>query len=635
MQERRRREIDQLVEQIMRQILEEERAHESSVFSARSYGDEPILRTGADLRRDARRDKAAGTRKPRGRTHLERRAPIAQGENQRPRGPRAARAVAARSVPDPAWQDGWLDGSAASARTPDLPEPLMELRALQGSRKEDGTRLSGADLFVRQARVAADFEPEDGDIHISSYHYYPSYQELNDQELLSYFRWRAQWRHGTATQAPAACVRLVAAELVNGIGAERGPDGLAVLRRLRLDCGRLETLGMGASLQSDLGTWTRDYVVYFGLDPSEALDGEERAFGEAVAILRAAERDTLAHASVRGLQPSDAMADPPSDSAIWEALGAISTYSLQRSPFFREHQEEAAVVGASVFRQLALHCAKRRKTCLMDGLVGFEETRHIHPFLGLPFLEDSEHADVSVRLSPSETMSHRFGRWRLKRAYEHTTRSRDLARLLRGIDRQMRLDWGYKRQLKEVALPKYLRTMITKASTAEHERVEEAERRRIRIDLSQLGRIRAAAATTREALLVDEEREGYLPEGPVTPSRPTTTPQPVASSTPQDNAGSSKASGESGDSATSTAAPSSPKRPLGLGELELTLVRRLLDGTDTSDLFGPGTPPPSVVVDAINERLYDEVGDTVVEFDEDERPHLVEDYAEDVRDLLS
>ena len=39
-------------------------------------------------------------------------------------------------------------------------------------------------------------------------------------------------------------------------------------------------------------------------------------------------------------------------------------------------------------------------------------------------------------------------------------------------------------------------------------------------------------------------------------------------------------------------------------------------------------------VDAVNEKLYDEIGDAAIEFDGD-TPQLVEDYRPDVEELLS
>jgi hypothetical protein len=41
----------------------------------------------------------------------------------------------------------------------------------------------------------------------------------------------------------------------------------------------------------------------------------------------------------------------------------------------------------------------------------------------------------------------------------------------------------------------------------------------------------------------------------------------------------------------------------------------------------------AIEIDAINEALYDEIGDTVIEFDGD-TPELVEDYIDDIKQIL-
>ena len=68
---------------------------------------------------------------------------------------------------------------------------------------------------------------------------------------------------------------------------------------------------------------------------------------------------------------------------------------------------------------------------------------------------------------------------------------------------------------------------------------------------------------------------------------------------------------------------------LGLSEDETALLRTLLDGRGYD---GPGNV--DLMVDAINEALFDLLGDTAIEFGADGEPQLVEDYAEDVRAAL-
>ena len=191
-------------------------------------------------------------------------------------------------------------------------------------------------------------------------------------------------------------------------------------------------------------------------------------------------------------------------------MGNVSTMDISRSPFVRAHRESFAVVAAAVARRMAVHCNRRRKTGWVDGLVGYRTSWPFTPLAGVPLERGWEGPDRTVRVCPGQTVSFRRAAGRSDRRIPLMSEC-DLARLLRAIDRQMRIDWDFGHPLKEQTLPRYLQKMVTEESQAQHEREEEAERRRFKVDLSKLGGIRSAAAVTREALLVDEEREGYVP----------------------------------------------------------------------------------------------------------------------------
>ena len=64
---------------------------------------------------------------------------------------------------------------------------------------------------------------------------------------------------------------------------------------------------------------------------------------------------------------------------------------------------------------------------------------------------------------------------------------------------------------------------------------------------------------------------------------------------------------------------------------ELALVEAMLEGT-------PYTPPAGtsldMLVDGINEKLFELLGDTALEFDLSGKPTIIEDYLEDVRGAI-
>ena len=318
-------------------------------------------------------------------------------------------------------------------------------------------------------------------------------------------------------------------------------------------------------------------------------------------------------------------------------MAALSSYNVERSPFLRNNPQSAAAVGAAAFRALAKHCGKRRKTNLVDGLVGWESNVGWFPFPDLPCTLPKELPSPTYRIDACTRVTTLAGRWFICRGYEHAGKSRDLGRILRAMDRQMREDWDDPRALKPRPLAKYLEKIIVQASAEQRQRELEAESRKIVIDLSKLGDIRAAAATTREALLVDEEIEDE-PAAPA-PAAPVPTAQPshAGEKGVAPSAATSPLAGGT-ISADAPAAQGGPDdaaggdMPCGLNGLELEVIARVSEGRGFSDLLGPGRPMASVLVDSINEKLFDELGDTAIEYVDGE-PRLVPDYVEDVRDI--
>ncbi|MDD7199015.1 TerB N-terminal domain-containing protein [Parafannyhessea umbonata] len=686
-----------VIDQIMQDASERERA----IFSQRTFGDEPILRTGADLRREreatppapgATTTPAAPAATPTGTgtagaagTHP---APLpgASGREERAALRRAARAeLPPRPRPthdDALRQRSWLDeldapldadgpssgwpydgwswphpdvapahprqgARKASARTgSNLPQTLRELRQLETEPQPNGTRLTGVSLFVAQARLAASYEDDSAPSPFGvRYRYSVSYRDLSDEELRGYFAWRTAWRAHREDRIPYTYGHILAAELVNGIGAEPGMPCLQELVRLRDRATELDADGMSSGLAFDARRWIRDYAVLHNLPAELATTADERAFAQAVATLRTAERAVLCETGARDLTPKDMPAHVPTDADVWKAMAALSSYNVERSPFLRNNPQSAAAVGAAVFRALARHCGKRRKTNLVDGLVGWESNVGWFPFPDLPCTLPKELPSPTYRIDACTRVTTLAGRWFIRRGYEHAGKSRDLGRILRAMDRQMREDWDDPRTLKPRPLAKYLEKIIVQASAEQRQRELEAESRKITIDLSKLGGIRAAAATTREALLVDEEIED---EPAATTAPAPSSPAPTASApmahpvhAGEKNAAPSVANPTATDGTTATAtSPASPnpvaaengQTPCDLDFLELKVIARVSEGKPFSDLLGPGKPMASVLVDSINEKLFDELGDTAIEYVDGE-PRLVPDYVEDVRDI--
>ena len=613
-------------------------------------------------------------------------------------------------------------GTAASSRdaTPSwrrsLPEPLRKLRQLEAEIAYVPSLAyrtnASAKLFFEQARVAEDYE-DDFVYEGNFFKYYPTYASMNNDQLRGYFTWRTKVRGGVVECAPLSFAFVYVYELLCGIGTTPGEQGLADLHRFGAAFCKASPYD-GNQLMRYLRNWTHDYAIYHGL-PSRLEPSLEKGADEALVTLIAAEHALLNAAGLEPKTPNAAVAGKrPSNAELLGALSSAATYRLDHARLAKDEPELLAQVTADVFEALVMHCARRRKTDFVEGMYGFSYAVPHTMYASAVFYEPTPHPDCTVAVSPLESYVCRDGRWYHRLALEVTDRNSELGRCLHGIDYELRRQLDYAYPLKQRSVPKYVERMIQKAvaarlkeraQAAEAKRLEEearrlaeeeAEKRRIKIDRSKLGGIRAAAAQTREALLTDEER-GLEPTAvvpaidaaaslaPDTLASPTAdeanshaggatkvpatgmtgAPAASAAGSPTVDAMGVPAAGVTGVSTTHAAgtptigsmgvpAASAAGSPTtgasgvtpaasptacaavvtyGLTDLELRVLSGLVAHTPVSALLGPGDPFVSVVADSINEKLFDLVGDTVIEFDGDE-PAVIEDYLDDIREVL-
>lgn len=542
-------------QRIVDMIVGSERYNNTSAFSDRIYRDEPILRTGAE----------------------------AFGAN-------------ARREAQPRSRKAWSP----------MPAPYRKMRAL--ARKHTGWGYSysagGAQLFYEQGKLMEDFT-DDYEGRVDFAMYFPTYEEMSDDQLRSYFGWRTRLRAGETPEAPTSFLFVHAYEIICGIGVVPGEEGYAELQRFRT-----RYAGTSAVFDAHLARWSHDYVVYHGLDASLLAAQSETFPVDAVCTLRTVEEKLLA----RGTQvawPEHPSEGWPTADELLDALIRLSRYRADRSRFFRDHREDVAEVCARVFARMVEHCSKRRKTNLVDGLFGVPTRVSYAMFPSALFWAPQLHEDAAYEASDAESYVCERGFWWRVLPCRRTETNRELGALLHAIDARMRTAFGDAHPLKEKSLPKYQGKIVDAEIAALVERRAAEEAARVRIDRSALGRIRSAHERTREALLTDDERDDV----PTSAQAPTDVPTAMAYEPP----------------AVAVPTVAEDDNPLGLSDDQYALLCALLDGAGLPQ--GSGEAFLSLTIDAINEAFLDVVGDTVIELD-GEVPMLVEDYEQDVREAI-
>ena len=217
--------------------------------------------------------------------------------------------------------------------------------------------------------------------------------------------------------------------------------------------------------------------------------------------------------------------------------------------------------------------------------------------------------------------------------------------MMRACDQRLRLALDPGHPLKEEKVPKYLAKIIDDEITAWLSWDAAHQPVKIDIDLSQLGHIRSAAAQTREALLIDEEREdGTFADAEVAVAErrkaepvADTIAEPVATAMQQDEASEPTISTEQFDVVAPllASAPTPADTASALDPAADAYLRALLEqnAAQTASAVAQSGKSEDMLVDSINEALFDLVGDTVIEFGP-AGPQIIEDYEADVRGYL-
>ena len=423
-------------------------------------------------------------------------------------------------------------------------------------------------IFYQQAKLLANYE-DDYPFTGNVVRYYPTYQSLTDQELRGYFSWRTRLRQGQPEKAPLSFAFLYIYELLNQIGVESPAEGFQKLKDFRDGYGQLDD-----GILPYLKLWLRDYVVYYDLPPSLLEDHPQLLLDKSLSIL-----EQLQEAS---------------PAAIAEALEKLPLKWLPRSKFYQSHKEDMDAVIARVLGRVSDHYDSRCKRSFIEQYLGSVQKDLDWPFNAAVFCNPLKRSDYEYRLTPRCIHRCRKGQWTVEQFYVNPSKSAKLDDLLKTIDRLMRERLDTKHPIKSKLETKWILKIIQEEIEAFFAEKKAAEKKKLTLDASQLMKIRADAAITQEKLLVEEEEE---PEE--APEAPPAAVEAVPADTP-------------------------------LSSPEYRLLQCLLYGGDRSWVRREGYLL-SVLLDSINEKLYDIFQDSVLS--EDAAP--LEDYLDELKEMIS
>lgn len=443
--------------------------------------------------------------------------------------------------------------------------------------------------FYRQGQMVADYE-DDYDQIYELRRYYPDYHAMNVHQLRTYFTWRTQLRHGDFTVSSTSYAYVYLYELLNNIGVQDPNEGYKKL----IEFDQRYASNYGQHMQDYLHQWLQDYVLYYGLDRQKA----NQVFADKLAIDR--DYHILLH-------PADYSAEEVTNVFLDHCTYLANCRLYKSAP--TEWAKVVKIVWQHVLEQQSQVFTEFVATQTLSTKYFFAGA--VFAFHGQPKL--TEYPIDSERRYHCTERKYSCQVW-----YPRKDQSKLLNAFFHELDRLVRQEFHLGHPLKARQMDEQiLQAMLAGIRDYQHQR-EESKRPKINLNMSDLEQIRADASTTRDSLLTDEEKQD---DGAI---------EPIATSHPAI---------EQSMEEPAALTESNDEKPVSEGMPKLTkdeyfLLHALLNGQAYQDYLKKHHLMASILVDAINDKLFDYIGDAVIEFNDQDEPVIIEDYQPDLAELF-
>ena len=484
---------------------------------------------------------------------------------------------------------------------------MMQLYEYRSSSFENKCR-----NFVRQGKFMEDYE-DDAPWNSEVKRYFATYHDLNINQLRGYFAWRTRVRRGEFHPITMSLAYMYIYELLNMIGAKTPEEAIRKMREF--EKGFLDS-GIGdRSMRENLHRWIMEFAVLSGSPKEEVLpliapDLIER--DRQLMVLR---------------KPSE-----HSDEEVFGALNALTGGKTEKSSVFLKEPERGIHLFAEVWRYMAEHY----DDCGWDIFAAcFGKLRKFpwHPLANAVYMDQKKREEAEYKVTECRKFVCKNGEWSEIRYDELFFDRYRVHAIVHEADRQIRRYLKAGHYLKVKKGEEWITPYVEAVIEADRAAAVEAAKPKITIDLSGLDKIRRDAQITRDSLLTEDEMREQAPEqmmklapeqapqqaeGPAVQHEEQQIVQPMILELPEVPKEEEKSA--------EVEIPS-------LDDTQAQILLSVMRGEPVAGMIREKALMPSVVTDAINEALFDEIGDSVLMCEGDEIT-LIEDYREDLELLL-
>lgn len=526
----------------------------------------------------------------------------------------------------------------------------QDIKMLLTMIERDRWSLTSSKSFYEQALFMAGYA-DDAPIE-PFFCFYPTYRQMSVAQLRSYFTVRKLLRQGKYPDVPKSYLFVYAYETLMQIGVSTPDEGYEILNDLRENYPN-----MNPPKRHYLTEWLKDYTVWYGLTDR---------YAESFAKEQQEDRQ------------ADLMNDyaKTTDKELFSLLDQHTHLSISKGALYKKQPDAAVSAVAFVMRRLISLIEKHHCHRIATLCYGTHVLRQHVMFASAVFYSPNPIKEMTAKVAPAHKYTCHKGLWHKTVMAQRATISPPMLKaVLHDVEALVRRKLGVKPAIKPSAMraSPYLDQPMLDAvdqwfgewTAKEKERKEqdrrkavEQARKNVSIDLSKLGKIRQDADVVREKLIVDEENNA--PATSLADESIYTRTHQMTAHASEETASHAKAEGSSTLSAIPSPVPPTAKssaasptegQPLpldttmplgeklrGLGQgMESdaclsSFISLLLSGGDYKAFLRKIHTPAGVIVEKINDKAMDTIGDIVLE-DDGENITIIEDYRDDIKHL--
>lgn len=445
-------------------------------------------------------------------------------------------------------------------------------------------------IFYEQAQFMKDFEDDYQEVAPFS-SYFPYYQQMSYEQLRTYFTWRSQIRAGIIEPTSTSYAFLYIYELLNQIGVSEPTHGLNQLMTFWRSFRVFDPV-----IDPYVLEWLKDYHIYYPLPHS---------FKAFVTL-----NQLMSH------YPTVFGYDSDQETSL-NLFATFSKYEIKKSVFYTE-QHQPMIHNCFYFVLSQLRTLFHDHGQCFEDFIFYPLSREITwiPFHRALFYPKNSPSNRKVSLTEKEVYYYESGKWRHRTVMLSDHGRQLVGYLMKAMEVSLRqvVKFKYKltaspKQCDPVALEQLKMLGISFPDFIEHAVkafYRQMTHKEVHVDMSHLGRIRQEALQTQEKLIIPEVEPVKIVEAKPPAKEEVAN---ILTSTPWD--------------ALKTA----------LTPVELEALALILQDQSLKTFARERMIMLEILVDGINEKAMDFIGDTLLELDD--TVVLYKEYIENVAKMVN